>query len=144
MCSINVAELLQVCRKTLRLCFVSSVWTPPHKERLCRGTCFMHIQGRSEWIWRTFGLCRQAVPHIAHRGRTTTISGPTKRLAVTYRNSTHSLTEDGWSVLLQNAGNIATIYARPSTPKYAKEPLLSEESSCGIFGGLTALGRFFS
>lgn len=107
--------MLQVCRKTLHLCFVSSVWTPPYKERLCRGTCSMYIQGRSEWIWRTFGLCRQAVPHTAHRARTTTTSGSTEWLSVTYGTSIHFLTEDGQCVLLQKAGNIATTYAPQNT-----------------------------
>ena len=46
-------------------------------------------------------------------------------------------------MLLQNLDNIATIYARPNTPKYGKEPVLSEESACGIFGGLGGTRQIF-
>jgi hypothetical protein len=46
-------------------------------------------------------------------------------------------------VLLQNAGHIATIHARPNSPKYANEQLLSEESPCGIFDGLSGTRQIF-
>jgi hypothetical protein len=88
-------------------------------------------------------VCRQAVPHTTEKGRATAPWGPTERLIENYGNSTHFDNGDGGNVVLQNVGNIATVYARPNTPRYAKQLVLSEGSPCGIFGGLSGTRQIF-